>query len=546
MRTASNAPILIVGGGPVGLFTAWLLARHGLASTIVERYPSHLRAPKAHVLNPRTLEIFRASGIDVDHLRTLGPRREDSGFVRFAESLAGREYGSVPYERQDPDVLADTPTPLMNLPQPVLEEYLEGLVKANPLVTLLREHMWKGAERGDEIWRSTVEAEGADLVFESRYVLACDGAASPVREFLGIAMEGAAGVQTCLTVHFRANLRPIVKDRPAIIYQVVNREASGAFVAHDIDSNWIFIHFLPPGEALERLPSHDEAGAMVRAAIGAEVDLEVLRLAPWTMTAEVARSYRSGNLFLVGDAAHRFPPNGGLGMNTGLQDAHNLAWKIAAVEEGWAGAQLLDSYESERRGIAIANSEQSLANAMTGPRLVMTLVEASAYIGQDLPAEMASRVAEAIRANAVTFDNHGLHLGFSYDAAHALPPAPHIYAPRALPGDRLPHAWLGDPRAGQSVLDMLRGDGFTLLTIRDDAAFRERATAIFAPIPIAVVAVGNAADTWLELTGLADARLMLVRPDGHILASAAGTDGAALEQLAAAADEFCGLQAVSA
>lgn len=535
--TMENAdPFLIVGAGPIGLYTALLLARHGLSSTIVEQFPSNLRAPKAHVVNPRTLEIFRQTGLDLARLRQVATPAEDSAVVRFAASLAGREYGMVPFERQDPGVLEFTPTPLMNIPQPYLEDYLASLVAAQPRVTVRREHMWSSVEQQDGRCRSAIEGPGGAYTFDSEYLLACDGAGSSVREMLEIPMDGTGGVQSCLTLHVKANLRPVVRDRPAIIYWVINPQAAGAFVAHDIDSNWIFIRFDGVGEFSQGAPTMDEARALIRAAIGADVDFEILRMAPWLMTAEVAANYRAGNVFLVGDAAHRFPPNGGLGMNTGLQDAHNLAWKLAAVKEGWADPGLLDSYERERRGVARANSEQSLSNALSAPRLIGALVAASEYIGQEMPADLAAEVEEAIRLNAVTFGNLGLQLGFSYNPGKPLPPAPDVYDPSADPGDRLPHAWLSPSGAKRSTLDLLPYDRFTLFHTRAGSDFAAAAQTALAPMPLKVVEAGEALgfpEDWLALTGLDRPAMLIVRPDGHVLARVEGVSAAALSALAA-------------
>lgn len=530
---------LIVGGGPVGLFTALLLARHGFQPVVVERYPSPLRAPKAHVLNPRTLEIFRSAGLDIDHMRTLGPKLKDSGEVRFMSSLAGREYGWLPYERQDLGVLAYTPTPLMNLPQPFLEDYLGELIAATPAVDLRRQHVWKSVEQIEGRCRSTITGPtGTDYVFESDHVLACDGAGSSVRQALGIQMEGAAEVQSCLTIHFEANLREIVRDHPAIIYWVVNRAIAGAFVAHDIDRNWILIRFDQPNDPVDRVVSLEEARRMVLSAVGADADVTVKRAVPWLMTAEVATRFQAGGVFLIGDAAHRFPPNGGLGLNTGIQDAHNLAWKLAAVAEGWAAESVLDTYQTERRGVAKANSDQSLSNALTMPRLIGALVAAADYVDEPLPPLLAQEMKEAIAANAVTFDNLGLQLGFSYDLYKPLPPAPDVFEPRAEPGDRLPHAWINEA-ARQSVLDVLDDGAFTLLL--GCGVHRPPASDLVGLPPHEIVEVGAdwPAD-WLKLTGLNGSGMVLVRPDGHIAARVSGVGENQIEALALAASTLLG------
>jgi 2-polyprenyl-6-methoxyphenol hydroxylase-like FAD-dependent oxidoreductase len=543
MSDTGKTDVLIVGGGPVGLFTALVLARHGCSSTVVERHASPLQAPKAHVLNSRTLEIFRAIGLDVDNMRRLATRLEDSRVVRFKASLKGRDYGSVPFERQDDAVREVTPLPLMNLPQPILERILGEKAAAEPRIDVRRPCTWRSVEQRDGLCRSTLERADGTETIESRYVLACDGAGSSVRTALDIAMEGEASVHSCMTIHFHANLRQVVGEGTAIIYWVINADVAGALIAHDIEHNWVFLRFdgFNPNDALPTTP--DEANRIIRRAIGADAEFQIQRVVPWTMTAEVAAQYRKGNVFLVGDAAHRFPPAGGLGLNTGLQDGHNLAWKLAAINQGWADDRVLDSYERERRPVALANSERSLTNMLTAPRLVAALAAAAAHGNDDLPEELQKELQEAIVANSVTFDNHlGLHLGFSYDPARPAPIAAKTYVPRAAPGDRLPHAWFGST-TNQSVLDLLHPDSFTLFVAGGGEELKKQAVAAFSPVPLRVVAAAHDTgfpDHWLALSGLDRPAVLLVRPDGHVLAHADGVDADALVTLFGALTELCG------
>jgi len=544
MGESDQKDVLIVGGGPVGLFTALLLARHGCSSTVVERYASPLDAPKAHVLNSRTLEIFRAAGLDVDLMRRLATRLDDSRVVRFKTSLKGREFGAVPFERQDDAVREVTPLPLMNLPQPTLERILGERIAAEPRVNLQRGSVWRGVEQRNGLCRSTLERGGTTEIIESRYVLACDGAGSAVRTALDIPMEGEAAVHSCLTIHFHANLRHVVGERTAMIYWVINTEVAGALIAHDIDHNWVFLRFdgFNPLDALPATP--EEASRIIRRAIGTNAEFEIKRVVPWTMTAQVATQYRKGNVFLLGDAAHRFPPSGGLGLNTGLQDAHNLAWKLAGVMEGWADDPLLDSYGRERRPIAIANSERSLANMLTAPRLVAALAAAARHESTNIPEDLAKELQEAIAANSVTFDNHlGLHLGFSYDLSRPAPPAPNTYVPRAAPGDRLPHGWLGPEPGVRSVLDLLSPESFTLFVANGNQDLKQRAIAAFFNVPLQVIGVSPEAGfprDWLTLAGLDRPALLLVRPDGHVLAHVEGSDEEALAKAIGMLSQLCG------
>jgi hypothetical protein len=236
-------------------------------------------------------------------------------------------------------------------------------------------------------------------------------------------MVGPDRLQSFVMIHVEANLRPLVRDRPAILSWVVDAECAGAFVAHDIDRTWVFMHPYDPATDAGAALSPDACAAVVQRAIGREdVPFTVRDVSPWTMTAQVAERFRDGRVFLAGDSAHRFPPSGGLGLNTGVQDAHNLGWKLAWVDGGRAGGALLDTYAVERRPVAHSNVEQSLVNAMK-------MLEARVALGlTDDVVGSRARLAEALATAAGRahvrgtierqqdhFDMLGLQLGFAYE-----------------------------------------------------------------------------------------------------------------------------------
>jgi hypothetical protein len=264
---------------------------------------------------------------------------------------------------------------------------------------------------------------------------------------------------------------------------------------------------------------------LVRRALGSEEPAFAIRtIRSWTMTAQVAERYRDRRVFLVGDAAHRFPPTGGLGLNTGVQDAHNLVWKLAAVEAGWAAAALLDTYEIERRPVAQRNADVSLENAMR----LMEVYRALASVD---PAERAAgtfavtpELTAAIANQAEHFDMLGLQLGYTYptgaiadDGAVATPSPVRTYEPTALPGARLPHAWVERDGRRVSTLDLVAYDRFTLVT---GANGRPWGDELAARLPIAVVTLGRDAidrdGTWARLLDLVPDGAILVRPDQHV------------------------------
>ncbi len=537
--TRGEVPVLIVGGGPVGMMAAILLARQGIASRVVERRPGPHRAPQAHVVNPRTLEICRAVGIDVDRLRSLATPRADGSQVLWMTRLAGEELGRLPYERQGDDCLADTPTPLLNLSQhrfePVLLERLHG----EPLAEMHYGHHCHAVTADDGGVTADVEdlASGVRHRVRSRFLIAADGAGSRIRKSLGIEMIGPDRLQSFIMIHFQADLRALVETRPAILYWTVDPECAGAFVAHDIDHTWVFMHPYDPDTEPLATFTESACATIVRRAIGRDGSITVRDVSPWTMTAQVAERYRAGRVFLAGDAAHRFPPSGGLGMNTGIQDVHNLAWKLRLVLAGEASERLLDTYETERRPVAHENADQSMQNAFRMLQ-VFDALGVPIDVGADRAAARArmqatlaapggrARVSAAIEHQRDHFDTRGLQLGFSYADGALLSddsPQPRIanrvrdYVPSSRPGAHLPHAWIERDGVRVSTLDLVPYDRFTLIAGPDAAAL---ATAAAAHLGVRTVVAGrdftDPEGRWAALSGIERAGALLVRPDQHV------------------------------
>src|SRR5260370_43099 len=240
-NVAHDVPVLIAGGGPVGLTMALLLAKHGIASTVVERRPPRISsAPKAHVVNPRSLEIFRSLGIDLEALRRSGASRLDAEVSRFMTKLAGTELGHIPLDVPERDALNVTPTPLLNIAQPKLESILAALVSENRYVDYRLDHAWAGCRTENGRVVSTIRQGSQGYEVASSYLVAADGANSSVREFLDILMDGIPAVRPRVTIHFEANLRHIVRDHPAILYWILDPSAAGTFIAYDIDRTWVY------------------------------------------------------------------------------------------------------------------------------------------------------------------------------------------------------------------------------------------------------------------------------------------------------------------
>ena len=548
-------PYLIVGAGPVGMVEAILLAKRGRRCLIVERRSGPQTAPAAHVVNARTFEICRQAGLDMAAIDAVSKKPEDAGHVRFVTRLAGEEVGHLPFERQGEECLRFTPTPLRNLSQHRFEPILADCVQDLPEADLRYSWQWEQSEQDATGVTTVVRDLESDETHEirSQYVIACDGAGSRVRRSLGIEMQGPPRIQSFLMIHFGANLREMVRERPGVLHFVLDPETNGVFVAHDIDREWVYMHGFDPDHESEDAYDDERCRKLVLDAIGQDVPLTILHKGTWHMSSQVADGMGAGRIFLAGDAAHRFPPTGGLGLNSGVQDAHNLAWKLCAVEEGWAEPSLLGTYAQERLPVAHENTKQSLQNALKMALLPPALGTDSEPTRARMEASLAdparrSAVSEAIEEQAEHFDMLGLQLGFIYGDGAVVPdgPAPALespreYVPTGHPGARLPHTWLDGSLAERSSLDMIGFDGFTLLSFGAHSAWGE-AVASGGAVPVRHVRIGVdekvADDRWRVVCGVGESGALLVRPDQHVAwrvsslpEDPAGALGAALESI---------------
>nr|WP_052479044.1 FAD-dependent monooxygenase [Kibdelosporangium sp. MJ126-NF4]CEL21738.1 Salicylate hydroxylase [Kibdelosporangium sp. MJ126-NF4]CTQ92518.1 Salicylate hydroxylase (EC 1.14.13.1) [Kibdelosporangium sp. MJ126-NF4] len=532
-------PVLIVGAGPAGLATAIMLGRLGTPCLLVERRSAVGTHPRATGIRIRTMEIFRTWGLAAEIRRQALPNAAVGDFV-WMHTLVGEELGRlriVPDEASRAFRQSISPATNAFCPQDILEPIMLAALKSYPTVDVrLSTKVDKliATERG-VIATLRGQEDGTTRRVNARYVVACDGASSEVRSSLGIDLDGPDTVAECVNIHFRADLAATVGPDPAVIHWIVNSRSSGALITLDGRDRWLFTA-LPPLSEVDH-PDRGWCEQAVRDAIGlADLPVEILSAKPLRMAAQVAKTFRAGDVFLVGDAAHRFPPTGGFGMNSSIQDAHNLAWKLHAVLAGWARPGLLDSYEVERRPIAEFNAGQSWRNlalmAETGIGPGVYEFAADIEAGAETGREAREQVRAAIPKQIVQFDALGQDLGFGYPAGALVSdgtpvPAPRErqveFVPRSAPGFRAPHHELLRNGTALSTLDLF-DTALTLLAGTDGhdwtTGARSAAAARGAPLQAYVVgADGDLVDPtgeWANLAGVGATGACLVRPDGHV------------------------------
>lgn len=500
----TKIPVLVVGGGPVGLALARELELHGVACTVIEprKIVSHSR-PRAKTTSARTMELFRRWGL-ADELRRRAPLAVDwSSDIVFCTSVTGREIsrftGTLGLELTNSAVAAE---PGQQITQPLVEEIMREALAESSLATLRLGWQVTALDTGASTSTVTIEnADGTTEVIEAEYVVGADGPRSLVRAALGAEYVGAAAGRPNLNIVFRSRqLRDLIPHGPALHYWVLNHIAPGVIGPLDLEDLWWAISTGRPDD--DR--AHDPV-AIVRALAGADIDVEIVETDPWQARSLISNSYGSGHTFLAGDSAHQNPPWGGHGFNTGIGDAVNLGWKLAAVINGWAPATLLGSYEAERRQV----SELTIAVAGQNTKTLPSDFNVPELLGTDEQFAAARDEVHARVQSAKRFEffSAGLVLGYGYTAAAAAQTTDMTdYSPTSAPGNRLPHCWI---EPGLSLYDLL-GSEFTVIgsemaTASIVAEFARRRA------PLTVLAHPR-----IDPCERFGAEVVLVRPDQHI------------------------------
>jgi len=551
--TVLHTEVLIAGGGPCGLMAALELGRRGVRCLLVDRKPSTAFNPQANATQARTMEHFRRLGL-AERVRALGLPAEHPTDVAYLTRFAGHELArlrlpTAAAARGLARTLSGSWS-AAELPHRVSQKFVEAVLREQAQVQSgceLRygwalQHFTDTGHGIEAVVAPVAPAAPGAQAVHAAYLLAADGARSPTRAHLGIGWEGATGFRRhfmggrMLAVYLRApDFYRLNPNARAWMYVQVHPHQRAFILSVDGREEFAF-HVQLPEDAPEEPPDEAQARRLFAQASGLSLDIEILSMATWLAGhALVAQRFGHGRVFLGGDAAHLFTPTGGLGYNTAVEDAVNLAWKLHAVLRGQGAQALLDSYEAERQAVARRNTGYARHFADS-----IGLFEAVAELDDDTEAGARARAQAAapLQAHAaLEFNIPGVTFGARYDGSPVIvpdgtsapPDAANRYVPSACPGGRPPHAWLED---GRSLFDTF-GAHWTLLVLGEAAGaaapgarFVEAAQA--RGVELAVVAHADPA-----LRELYEAPLALIRPD-HVVAWRGHDDAQAARVLARA------------
>src|SRR6516225_8750147 len=510
-------PVLIAGGGPVGMTLACELSRRGIECMLVERNATTTRYPKMDITNARSMELFRRLAL-VDALRSVAVPEDNNFDVSWVTSLNGHELHRFRYpsvnewrrlirEHNDGSMPGEAP---MRVSQVEIEPVLQAAVKALPGI----EARWDVAfeeltQDADGVTATLRGADGAAEQMRCHYLVGCDGGISRVRHCLGIRLHGQARVMDRLLIHFRSMSHGVLQHFGVAWHYQSPR---GTLIAQNDRDIWTFQARFPEDIAPETI----NGSAMLRDFAGCDFDYEILLTSAWTPHLLVAQRYHVGRVFLAGDAVHQYIPTGGYGMNTGIADACDLGWKLAAVMRGFAGPRLLSSYDAERRPVGLRNREASKRHSETRRDIASVYhdgLTAPGSAGDAARAEAGKRIAALGNAENESF---GIELGYAYpdspivcgEPDAEIPGTALDYRPSTVPGVRLPSVVLAD---GTPIYDRL-GPWFTLISCGVPPSTELGAAAARCNMPLSVLRLDQP-----ELEQVYGRGLILVRPDQHVV-----------------------------
>jgi 2-polyprenyl-6-methoxyphenol hydroxylase-like FAD-dependent oxidoreductase len=511
-------PVLIAGAGPVGLALAIELAWRGIRCLVVEQSDGRVDFPTTNLANTRTCEHLRRwgladrmryqSGYPTDYPRNylFVTRMNGYEIARFDHPANGDPNSRSPY----------SPEGRLWISKPYFDPVLHKHVATLPTVELRYNTTLESFQQdGRTVANKIVDIKsGRNETIETDYLVGCDGGKSIVRHLLNIQFQGVFAQGMNVAVLFRSPILQHTRHGPAVQYQIINSQINGAIAAVDGKELWRLNIRNVKQEQLDMLNAPEK----LRYALGENMPFELLAVRPWTGHCVVAERYQDGRVFLAGDAAHLNWPAGGFGMNTGVGDAVDTGWKLAAVLQGWGGPKLLDSYTLERKPIAMINVNEAaeMRASFDNQTPFSPKIEEDNEEGK-LLREKARAAILRTRAKEFQHDSAGIELGYRYENSPICvsdgtpPPAlDHgLYVPSTWPGVRAPHVWLRD---GRSTLDLF-GKGFTLLVLSsiptDTTAFSTAAKKIGLPLEVVALDEPLVRETY-------ERSMVLVRPDGHV------------------------------
>jgi 2,4-dichlorophenol 6-monooxygenase len=577
--------VMIIGTGPAGGAMAALLSSYGVDNFVINRYRWLANTPRAHITNQRTMEVLRDLGKDVENEAYMHATEQDlMGENVFCVSLAGEELGRMKSWGKSPQSRAEhmlsSPCHMNDLPQTFMEPILYKTACSRGSQSRMScEYLSHVQDKAGVTVTCLDRLTNKNFTVRAKYLIGADGGNSLVAEHAGMKFEGKMGVGGSINILFRADLSKYVAHRPSVLYWVMQPGADVGGIGMGVVrmvrpwNEWLIIWGY---DINQPAPVVDAAMAthVARQLVGdPELEIELISASTWTVNNMYATHMQKDRVFIMGDAAHRHPPSNGLGSNTSIQDAFNLAWKLAMVVKGQAGEKLLDSYSKERAPIAkqiVTRANQSIAEfgpifealGMDGGvdhEKIQHNMDARCDTGEKAEKQRAA-LRKAIAFKKYEFDCHGIEMNQRYESAAMVPdgvkaPGDGVdmelhYVPTTSPGARIPHVWVFDKHGKQhSTLDISGHGVFTLITGIGGEAWVEAAKAEAAKrgMKIETRVIGPRRDfedhtgDWANAREISDSGCLLVRPDHHVAFRAQKATATAAQDLGKAVNAILGM-----
>jgi 2,4-dichlorophenol 6-monooxygenase len=578
-----EVPVLIVGAGPAGLALSVALARYGVGHLVIERHRDTAHTPRAHIINQRTVEIFRHLGIS-DRFHAVATPQHLMANNLWVTTLAGLEVARSETWGTSAARAADyrmaSPEPMANCPQTVLEPMLLAAARdAGADIRFGWEFVSLAQDQDGVTSVVRQRGGGATLTVRSRYVVGADGARSRVLGQAGLAVDGPDDLARAANIWFRADLSRYLAHRPGVLtWNVMPGPLPplrlGTLICHKPFTEFVLAFMYDPNQVSLDAMSTGELRERICALVGEDVDAEILGVAGWQVRAQIAPAYVAGRVFCMGDAVHRHPPTNGLGLNMSIADAYNLGWKLALVLAGRAGGALLDSYSAERQPVGAQGVQRAITSLQEGAAVEAALGyepaqpteagwQALNTLYESGPAgdERREALRKAIELSNYQFNAHGIELGYRYQSdaitGDGSPdPIPVrdpqlYYQPTTRPGARVPHARLERDGVPVSSLDLVDDLGFALLTGVGGEAWSGAAAeaSARAGVPVRVHVIGGREGVtdpygeWACLREVETTGCVLVRPDRHVAWRSTRYTSDSGRQLPAVIEQALGLTA---